>query len=90
MGEDAKKLAWKIASQRRREGVAVEVDSMGRSMKSQFKYADKLSVPAVLVLGEEEILSGKAKLRKMADGAEREYDLNRFVADYLAEYQKGK
>ena len=43
---------------------------MGRSMKSQFKYADKIGAEYVIALGDDEISTSSCKVRKMADGSE--------------------
>lgn len=43
---------------------------MGRSLKAQMKYADKLSAEFTMVLGDDELESGQAALRRMADGQE--------------------
>ena len=36
------------------------------------KYADKLKIPYVIVIGEDEIQSDKLKVKKMEDGSEIE------------------
>jgi histidyl-tRNA synthetase len=59
-----------LANQLRQDGHRVEYDLMGRSMKAQMKYADKLGAAFVTVIGEDEIKSGQAKLKHMSDGKE--------------------
>lgn len=81
-GDEAKNKAWVIASELRRRGVAVEMDLLGRSMKAQFKYANKINVAYVLTIGEEEITTGVAKLRNMKDGEEQVVALSNFVDTY--------
>ena len=41
---------------------------MERSVKAQFKYADKLGAEYVAVIGENELRSGTVNLKKMSDG----------------------
>ncbi len=82
MGDAAKRLAWKLSSTLRQNGIAAEMDSMGRSMRAQFKYADKISAAYVLVIGESELNENKAVLRNMADGSERDMALDTFVDEF--------
>ncbi len=46
----------------------VDVDVMGRKLKSQFKNASKQNARYVLVVGEEEVKSGLYTLKRMSDG----------------------
>ena len=48
----------------------MEIDHIGRSVKAQMKYADKIGARYVLVLGGDELAKGKAKLKHMSDGNE--------------------
>ncbi|MBO4687526.1 MAG: histidine--tRNA ligase [Clostridiales bacterium] len=69
---EASKLAFAL----RKQGIGVEIDLMGRSFRAQMKYAGKTGIPFLLVLGDDEISSGKAKLKAMADGTEKEVELS--------------
>ena len=60
--------ALKLASRLRREGLKVEFDTRGGSLKSQMKRADKTKARYTLVLGQAERESGKAQLKPMAGG----------------------
>lgn len=72
MGEEEKKKAFILAHQLRLKGVPTEIDHMARGIKAQFKYADKLGVKYVLILGSSELEKGVVKLKNMADGSEKE------------------
>ena len=50
----------------RRAGVRTEADYQGRSLKSQFKQADKLGASLCVVLGPDEVEAGVATVRDMA------------------------
>ena len=54
----------------REKGIKSDIDHMGRSIKAQLKYADKIGAAYVAVIGESEIESGGFKLKKMSDGSE--------------------
>ncbi|MBN1205024.1 MAG: histidine--tRNA ligase [Myxococcaceae bacterium] len=60
--------AFKLASRLRREGLRVEFDTRGGSLKSQMKRADKTRARFALVLGQTERESGKGQLKPMAGG----------------------
>lgn len=54
---------------------------------SQFAHADKKAIPLVVVLGEDEIASGTARVKRLADGYEVTVDraaLPQAIRDLLA------
>lgn len=70
MGEAAEERAFLLATALRKLGVKVEIDHIGRSVKAQIKYADKVGARYVLVLGEDELTKNEGKLKRMSDGEE--------------------
>lgn len=67
--DDATRLkAFEIVNTLRLKGVRAECDHMSRSVKAQFKYADKTGARFVAVIGESEMESGKCNLKRMCDG----------------------
>ena len=52
----------------RKADIYVEIDHMERSVKAQFKYADKLGAKYVAVIGGNELTEGKANVKSMATG----------------------
>lgn len=70
MGEAAEEAAFLLATNLRKLGVKVEIDHVGRSLKAQIKYADKVGARYVLVLGEDELTKSEGKLKRMSDGEE--------------------
>ena len=52
----------------RQAGIRTEADYQGRSLKSQFKQADKVGARLCLVLGSDELAQGTVTLRDMAAG----------------------
>ena len=79
LGEVAQVAALGIVERLRREGVYAECDVVGRSLKAQMKYANKLSAEYTLILGESELLSGRAPLRNMQSGEQTEVELATFT-----------
>lgn len=82
MGSDSVAYAVKLCDELRKEGLAVDFDHMGRSMKAQFKYANKLGAKYVIPLGDNEIASGVISLRNMTGGENKEIRL-KDVKEYL-------
>ncbi len=82
MDETSRNLAFKTALELRGKGVCAEVDHMGRSVKAQFKYADKISAKFVAVIGENEVKTKTVNLKKMSDGTSKEVkieDLSKYL-----------
>lgn len=82
IGGEADAYAEKLVFELRKNGISCEKDRMGRSLKAQMKYADKLGYTYTVVLGDSEIAQGKALLKKMIDGKTTEVELNKLI-NYL-------
>ena len=76
MGEDARLKAFEIVSALRNSGISADTDYVGRGIKAQFKYADKIGAKFVGVLGSDELARNIIKIKEMASGTETEVDLN--------------
>ncbi len=72
LGIKADAKAQTLVQELRKEGVSAEKDHMGKSLKAQMKYANKLGVHYTMVLGDDEINSGKAALKDMQTGETQE------------------
>ena len=79
LGDAASIEAQAITERLRRNGVFCECDVVGRSLKAQMKYANKIGAEYTLILGDSEIESGKAQLRNMKDGTQSEVELASFT-----------
>lgn len=69
--------AFKIIQKCRDNGLIAEMDHQNRSLKSQFKLADKFGVKAVIVLGPDELSEGLVKVRDMESHEETSIELDR-------------
>jgi histidyl-tRNA synthetase len=76
LGETAQKMSFMWIQELRRAGLAAEMDYASRGLKAQLKYADRLGAKKVLMIGENELKSGKVVLRDMSSGAQEEIDLD--------------
>jgi histidyl-tRNA synthetase len=69
-GDVAASQALRVVMNLRGVGVAAEKDYLGRSLKAQFKFADKKNARYLVILGDEEMKSGQATVRDMAEGSQ--------------------
>ena len=69
LGDAAKEMAMKIASQLRNAGKSIEIAFGDRALKGAMKGADKSGARYVIVLGESEISSAMVELKEMKTGA---------------------
>ena len=63
--------AFSLVQQLRKAGIKADMDHCGRSLKAQFKYANKTGAPLTAVIGDEEASNGTVKIKRMADGEEK-------------------
>lgn len=85
MGEGAVKKALSMTTALRGEGFFVEYDLVERGLKPQMKYADKIGAKFVIVLGDNEIESGNAKLKNMATGEQTDITLGDGLVDSFSQ-----
>lgn len=71
MGEEESKKAFEIVCKLRAKGITADFDHMGRSIKAQFKYADKIGAKKVAVIGSEELKNNAVKVKDMLSGQEQ-------------------
>ena len=51
-----------------------------KKMKAKFKYADKLKIPYVIIIGEDEIKSGKYTIKNMETGEQQQLEIEDIIA----------
>lgn len=83
IGDDAEIEAFKILYALRKEGISCEKDHIGKSIKSQFKYADKLNSKYTIVLGEDEIKNNVVTVKNMADSTQTQIKLEEIVNYFI-------
>ena len=85
-GENAVMKALEISSDLRNQGYCVNIDTVGRSIKAQMKYANKINSEFTVVIGDNELEEGSAKLKCMADGTETVVSLDAFDEGFERAY----
>lgn len=76
IGEKGALKAQEIGYDLRKAGIHAEYDTVGRSVKAQMKYADKIGAVYNVVLGDDEIANDKVRLKNMLNGEQREITLS--------------
>ncbi len=79
MGEAASRFSQELVYKLRQNNVGAETDLMKRSLRSQMKYADKKRFLYTVVLGDNEIESGKTVLKDMRTGEQKDVSLDSIV-----------
>lgn len=82
MGDTANVAAAVLASDLRNEGMAAQFDTLGRSLKAQMKFANKLGASYTAVLGDSELEEKKVKIKNMESGEQTEVSLENFTEDF--------
>lgn len=81
MGESASLKSFEIIKAVRSCGLIAETDIVGRGLRAQMKYADKIGAKFSMVLGANEIEQGKAVIKNMSSGEQTEIVLDNTFAE---------
>ncbi len=91
MGDAAQTAAFQLVNQLQKCSVIAECDLCARSLKAQMKYADKIGAVYTLVLGDDELQSGKAMLKNMKTGQKNEISIgDAFIDEYITICTQGE
>ena len=83
MDAECRKKAFELATALRKVGVFAEIDYMDRSVKAQFKYADKIGAKYVAVIGGNELQEGVMNVKDMATGESEKVSFTQANAYFL-------
>ena len=84
LGENAQIKSTSLVCNLRKLGIYAENDTMGRSLKAQMKYADKIGAKYSMVIGDDEINQNKANIKNMENGETVEIAFDK-IQDFLSE-----
>lgn len=79
LNQDVRPLASKLCSQLRKSGIPADVDHLKRSLKAQFRFADKLGVRFMVILGGDELGRGAVTLKDLREGQQSEVPLDALI-----------
>lgn len=87
MGDEAKAAGLKLMRQLRNAGVAVQMDIMGRNIKNQFKFANRINAKKTVVIGADELANNSFAIKDMATSQQVNVPMEDIVAE-LTKYNK--
>jgi len=67
-GGESETAGWSLIEKLRLQGIPSELFPDNAKMKKQMSYANKKNIPYVIFIGDEELTSGKVKLKDMDTG----------------------
>lgn len=85
MGERAATAAASLIASLREDGFYAEYDLVGRSLKAQMKYADKIGAKFVVVLGDNELDEKKVNVKNMTTGEQTSLPLDESFNDKFSD-----
>lgn len=87
MGDKAKEKAFSLIKSVRDCGLIAETDVVGRGLRPQMKYADKIGAKFSLVLGDNEIEQNSAEVKNMTTGEKTTLALDETFAEKFSVLQ---
>ncbi|MFH2013325.1 MAG: histidine--tRNA ligase [Pseudomonadota bacterium] len=81
IGNAAKDRALQLANRLRIMGVKTEIGYEGKSLKSQMRWADKLNAKFVIIIGDDELASGRVIFRDMERQKQEEFDIEKIIEE---------
>ena len=88
LGEPARDQAFHLMQELRQRRVAAEMDLEGRSLKAQMTQANRYGAAYAVILGDRELETGEAQLRRMADGEQEKVTLKDLTSLLAARAQE--
>ena len=82
MGEKAQLKAFSIVEEVRKSGLFAQSDIVGRGLRPQMKFADKIGAKFSVVIGDNEIEENKAEIKNMETGEKTTVSLDDFVSNF--------
>ena len=68
-----------VANELRNAGINTEIYFDDKKIKAKFKYADRLNIPYVIVIGEDEIKSGTLTIKNMQEGTQEQLEIAQII-----------
>lgn len=77
--EQQYEMCLEVATKLRQKGIKAQIHIENKKIKNKFKYADKLKIRKVIVIGEEEIQTKKLTLKDMETGEQEKLTLDEII-----------
>lgn len=79
MGDEAKAAGLKLLGQLRAGGIKAQMDVMGRNIKNQFKFANRIGATKTVVIGADELANDSFAVKDMTTGEQVEVPMGKLV-----------
>ena len=89
MGETAKNKAMALTYELRERHIRCATDLLGKSVRAQMKYANKINALYSLIIGEDEIAANKVSVKNMKTGEQQNLSMEE-IASYIQSQQGGE
>jgi histidyl-tRNA synthetase len=89
LGNPARERAFALLRELRGRGLSGEMDFEGRSLKAQMSLADRMGAAFAVILGDRELETGQAQVRRLATGEQEQVPLAG-LAEILAQRLLGQ
>ena len=83
MGDEAKAAGLKLMRELRQQGIAVQMDIMGRNIKNQFKYANRINAKKTVVIGQDELEKNSFAIKDMATSQQVNVPMESIIAELM-------
>ena len=83
MGDEAKAAGLKLMRELRKKGIAVQMDIMGRNIKNQFKYANRINARKTVVIGQDELEKNSFAIKDMATSQQVNVPMESIVEELM-------
>ncbi|MFT9494609.1 histidine--tRNA ligase [Anaerosolibacter sp.] len=88
LGDKAAKEATRLLHALRMAGISADKDHMNRSLKAQFKYADKLNASYTIVIGENELENDTVSFKNMKTSEQVQIKLSNIINELTTKLLK--
>ncbi len=85
IGDMAKLKSFAILKELRDNNISADKDHLDRSVKAQFKYANKIQAKYTVVIGDDELENNQAALKNMETGEQKEIKISELVKELKKE-----
>lgn len=83
IGQKASLKAAQLALELRQSGISAQFDVVGRSVKAQMKYADKIGARYTTIIGDDDLEANVARVKNMDTGETSEISLDDFADSFM-------
>jgi histidyl-tRNA synthetase len=79
ISDSVRPKAYEITQELRKNDIKVDVDLNGKKFKKLMNYADKIKVPKMIIIGENDLKENKVTVKDMVSGEQELVDINDIV-----------